>query len=108
MLDRVHDVEFAVGTRKHHDSHASAHQASATTWRVMVYASITGLARMRSHISSTWARAAASLAASITSRIDLPIRTSDTFVYPSAGSARSTVAPWGSSTPGRWVTSTCA
>ena len=34
--------------------------------------------------------------------------TCETFVYPSAGSARSTVAPAGSAIPGRCVTSTRA
>ena len=55
------------------------------------------------------ARAPASAsAASTTSVIVLPMCTCDTFVYPSAGSARSTVAPAGSAIPGRCVTSTCA
>src|SRR6185369_8726128 len=66
---------------------------------------MTGLASSRWHISSTCARAASSESASSSSRMVLAIETARTFEYPRAGRARSTVAPWGSSTPGRWVTS---
>src|SRR5262245_47878196 len=66
---------------------------------------MTGLARRRRHISSTWLRADSSSGASMTSRMILPMATSLTLVYPRAGRARSTVAPCGSAMPGRWLTS---
>src|ERR1700742_4123438 len=56
-------------------------------------------------MSSTWSRATDSDGASSASRMVFAIDTSLTLSYPSAGSARSTVAPWGSRTPGTCVTS---
>src|SRR5690606_11723614 len=67
--------------------------------------SMTGLVRNRRHMSSTSARAASSSSASSVKVMLLPTPTFETPWKPSAGSDRSMVAPWGSATPGRRLTS---
>ena len=104
LLDRALHVELAVRAREQHDADAARVTRSTTS-----YASITGLASRRSHISSTCARARFGVGArrrrAGSSCRCAPARRS---CSRAPGSARSTVAPAGSAMPGRCVTSTCA
>jgi hypothetical protein len=54
VLDRMHDIELAVGAGDHDDADARAHRYEVSSWWIStVNASITGLASRRWHISST-------------------------------------------------------
>src|SRR5262245_29555839 len=74
LLERVLHVELAIRPRKHDDADPQGHVITTS------YASITGLASSRSHISFTCARAASASGASIVNRIVLPMCTCVTFV----------------------------
>src|SRR4029078_6882002 len=100
------DVVLAVGAGEDDDADAGRHPTPAPSRSVTVVSSITGLARKRWHRSSTADRAVASSGASMVNLIALPTRTSRTPSKPRAGSERSMVAPCGSATPARNVTST--
>ena len=74
-LDRPHHVELAVGARELHHPDVRAHDDCSNAAIDTSYDSITGFASSRSHISSTWRRAASASGASTTSRITLPMCT---------------------------------
>src|SRR5439155_1456464 len=99
--DRLDHVVLAVRTGEEDHANTRGHGPTAT-----LVASITGLARSRCESASASWRADDSSGASTVKRNALPTCTSWTPSKPSAGSARSMVAPWGSAMPGRRRTST--
>src|SRR5262249_10573468 len=73
-LERVLHVELAIRPRKHDDADPNRHEMTIS------YASITGFASNRSHISFTCARAVSASGASTVNRMVLPMCTCVTFV----------------------------
>ena len=99
-------VTIAVGAGEDDDADARCHSERPRARGVLC--SITGLASRRSASSVAVVRAAPSSAASTSKLKERPARTWATPAKPSAGSARSIVAPSGSAMPGRNCTSTRA
>jgi hypothetical protein len=101
-LETLDSIVLTVAARK--DDNRSGHRASTRT----VESSMTGFASKRVAKSVATAVASSAELASTAKTNERPARTLETVEMPSAGRARSIVAPSGSAIPGRKLTSTVA